>query len=156
MLIIRTFTYEKYRNQIVSQKYRIIPCYADCALSLTLDFSFVEKYGKGYNKEDAEGRGGAKRAAPALLFPATPEQPPARRRHRGQGHPLQAAKMYIFAMLAKTTPGGLENNAPISGDEEWLFEEASKERNNDGHRRPARLNKRRIWAKSRLAARKAL
>ena len=116
MPIIRTFTHEKYRHQIVSRKYRIIPCYADCVLSLALDFSLAEKYGKGYNKEDAAGRGGAKRTAPALLFPATPGQPPARRRHRGQGHPLQAAKMYIFAMLAKTMPGGLANSAPLSAD----------------------------------------
>ena len=116
MLIIRAFTHEKCRHQIVSRKYRIILCYADCVLFLALDFSLAEKYRKGYNKEDAEGRSGAKRTIPALLFPATPGQPPARRRHWGQGHPLQAAKMYIFAMLAKTMPGGLANSAPFSAD----------------------------------------
>ena len=57
ILIIRAFTHEKCHYQIVSRKYRIILCYANCALSLALDFSLAEKYRKGYNKEDAEGRG---------------------------------------------------------------------------------------------------
>ena len=77
-------------------------------------------------------KGGAERMAPALLFPATPGQPPARRRHWGQGYPLQAAKMYIFAMLAKTMPGGLANSPRFRRTKSRLFEEAPKERNNDG------------------------
>ena len=125
--------------------------------SLALDFSLEEQYRKGYNKGSAAGRGGAKRTVPTWLFPGNAGATFRPQAASGSGVSPVSGKNVHFCDACKNNAQGIGEQRPGFG----VWKAASlrrlqKRRIMIGVGRPSRLNKRGIWARSRIVARKAL